>query len=133
MGNENFKFIFSIIIPTHNRASFLPKAIDSVLEQSISNWELIVVDDGSTDNTAEVVKEFLSDNRIKYHYQENSERGAARNKGIALSSGDFLTFMDSDEYMDNNRLEKLVAGIEKNGIKKALYFTDINFEFHDYK
>jgi glycosyltransferase involved in cell wall biosynthesis len=123
--------LFSIIIPTYNRATFLSRAIESIIEQKYSNWELIIVDDGSTDNTAEVVKRFLSDNRIKYHYQENAERSAARNKGIALSSGDFITFMDSDEYMDNNRLEKLQLAILEKNNQLALYFTDIRFEFPD--
>ncbi len=122
---------FSIIIPTFNRAPFLSKAIDSVKKQSYKDWELIIIDDGSKDNTSEIVKEFLNDNRIKYYYQENAERSAARNKGISLSSGDFITFMDSDEYMDNNRLEKLQLAILENKNKVALYFTDIRFEFPD--
>jgi glycosyltransferase involved in cell wall biosynthesis len=122
---------FSIIIPTFNRALFLPRAIQSIQAQSYSNWELIIVDDGSTDNTKEVVYPFLSDTRIRYHYQENAERSAARNKGIGLSKGDFITFMDSDEYMDANRLELLIEGIKKNNGLSALYFTDIRFEFPD--
>ena len=86
---------FSIIIPTYNRAAFLPKAIESVLAQTYTDWELIVVDDGSTDNTREVVAQY-NDERIIYIYQENAERSAARNNGISQAKGDFICFMDSD-------------------------------------
>lgn len=67
---------FSIIIPTYNRAAFLPKAIESVLAQTYTDWELIIVDDGSTDNTKEVISQY-SDGRIIYIYQQNAERSAA--------------------------------------------------------
>ena len=71
---------FSIIIPSYNRASFLMKAIQSVLNQTHTNFELIVVDDGSTDNTRELI-ENSTDPRLKYIFQQNAERAAARNKG----------------------------------------------------
>ena len=72
---------FSIIIPTYDRASFITKTINSVLSSEFTDFEIIVVDDGSTDNTSEIVSA-IQDNRIKYIYQENKERGAARNNGI---------------------------------------------------
>ena len=75
--------VFSIILPTYNRAQLLPTAINSVIGQEYSNWELIVIDDGSTDNTQMVVKK-IDDNRIKYYYQENQERSIARNNGTPL-------------------------------------------------
>ena len=77
---------FSIIIPTYNRAAFLPKAIESVLAQTCTDWELIVVDDGSIDNTREVVAQY-NDKRITYIYQQNAERSAARNNGIQAYTG----------------------------------------------
>jgi glycosyltransferase involved in cell wall biosynthesis len=129
MENDNSNLLFSIIIPTYNRAPFLPKAINSISDQTYPNWELIIVDDGSTDNTKEVVDQFLTDSRVHYHYQENAERSAARNSGIRLSKGEYITFMDSDEYMDTNRLELLFQGIKNNNNIPALYFTDIRFEF----
>ena len=74
---------FSIIIPTYNRAHLISMAIDSVIAQTFENWELIIVDDGSTDNTKELVDNYCSiDKRIRYIYQENAERSAARNNGI---------------------------------------------------
>lgn len=74
-------------------------AIDSVINQSYKNWELIVVNDGSIDNTEEVVKNYqLKDNRIKYYFQQNKGRSAARNLGIEYSSGEYVSFLDDDDY-----------------------------------
>ncbi|SFN73875.1 glycosyltransferase family 2 protein [Salegentibacter flavus] len=89
--------VISIIIPTFNRADSLPDAIGSVLEQSAGNWELIIVDDGSIDDTRQVMSKFLSDERVKYYFQENAGVSAARNKGVELSRGDYLIFLDSDD------------------------------------
>lgn len=94
---------FSIIIPTYNRASFIAKTIQSVLNQTYTNFEVIVVDDGSTDNTEKVVKS-IKDERIKYYKKENAERGAARNCGIKLAKGDYITFLDSDDIFYDNHL-----------------------------
>ena len=77
---------FSVVIPTYNRATLITKAIDSVLLQSFPDWELIIVDDGSSDNTKEVISNY-NDSRIQYHYKENNERSAARNRGIELCKG----------------------------------------------
>lgn len=117
---------FSIIIPTYNRVAFLPKAIESVLAQTYTDWQLIIVDDGSTDNTKDVVAQYLTDNRITYIYQQNAERSAARNNGIMHASGEYVCFLDSDNYMQPDRLEKLSDFIVKaNG--KACYYTDIEY------
>ena len=125
-SNLNKEYMqFSIIIPTYNRAVFLPKAIESVLAQTYLDWELIVVDDGSTDNTKDVVAKY-SDSRIRYIYQENAERSAARNNGIAHASGEYVCFMDSDNYMLPDRLEKLSSYIEKER-KQVCYYTGIEY------
>ncbi|HAB89958.1 MAG TPA: hypothetical protein DCF84_05420 [Bacteroidetes bacterium] len=87
---------FSIILPTYNRGERIDMAIQSVLDQTYSNWELIIVDDGSTDNTKEVCLQY-QEPRISYVYQDNAERSAARNKGIALSRGVYVGFLDSDD------------------------------------
>ena len=116
---------FSIVIPTYNRAAFLPKAIESVLAQTYTDWELIIIDDGSTDNTKEVVSRY-SDSRITYIYQENAERSAARNNGIMHVTGEYVCFLDSDNYMKPDRLEKLSAFIAKEN-KSACYYTDIEY------
>ncbi len=89
--------LFSIIIPTYNRADSLPNAIDSVLRQEAGNWELIIIDDGSNDDTQVLIKKYLRDQRIKYFFQENSGVSAARNKGVELAGGDYVIFLDSDD------------------------------------
>ena len=116
---------FSIVIPTYNRAAFMPKAIESVLAQTYADWELIIVDDGSTDNTKEVVSQYC-DSRITYIYQQNAERSAARNNGIMHAIGDYVCFLDSDNYMKPDRLEKLSAFIA-NEKECACYYTDIEY------
>lgn len=89
--------LISIIIPTHNRAHSLPKAIQSVVTQSAGNWELIIIDDGSTDETKKVIQEYLIDERIIYDYQQNAGVSVARNKGVELSRGEYVIFLDSDD------------------------------------
>ncbi len=95
---------FSIIIPTYNRADILKSAIQSVLNQKFNDWELIIVDDGSTDHTKEVIGSFDSA-QMKYVYQENSERGAARNKGVLEASGKYVFFLDSDDLIYPDHLQ----------------------------
>lgn len=116
---------FSIIIPTYNRARFLPKAIESVLGQTYSNWELIIVDDGSTDNTREVVGNY-NDECIKYIYQENAERSAARNNGIRHANGEYICFLDSDDFYPPDFLSILYGKSIKNKID-GFYLPAIEF------
>jgi glycosyltransferase involved in cell wall biosynthesis len=118
---------FSIIIPTFNRAVLLPKAIESVLYQTFIYWELIIVDDGSTDNTKGIIVNY-NDPRIKYFYQENKERSVARNNGILHSSGTYITFLDSDDYFLPERLENLYTEIKKRNNPVAFFYTGISFE-----
>ncbi len=105
---------FSIIIPTYNRATLLPETIKSVQNQTYTNWECIVVDDGSSDNTKEIVESIIqNDNRIKYLYQKNAERSAARNNGIRNSTGNFICFLDSDDHFMPDHLINLQSFIQK--------------------
>ena len=87
----------SIIIPTFNRSSTLPYAIESVQIQDFEGWELIIIDDGSTDETGKKIEPFLRDERIRYYFQENKGVSAARNRGAELAKGEFLIFLDSDD------------------------------------
>jgi glycosyltransferase involved in cell wall biosynthesis len=91
------KPFFSIIIPTYNRAGLLDKALLSALNQSYPYFEVIVVDDGSTDNTEEVMSKF-SDAKLSYYKIENAERAAARNFGMDKATGRYVTFLDSDDF-----------------------------------
>ena len=91
---------FSIILPTFNRAHLLKRALDSVLAQSFADWELLIVDDGSNDDTREVVQDYLLDPRVSYSFEVNSGPAMARNRGIASAHGEYITFIDSDdEYL----------------------------------
>lgn len=96
---------FSIITPTYNRAALLQKAIRSITGQTYTNWELIVVDDGSTDNTEEEIQKFLDDSRIRYIKKHNTGGADSRNFGANLAKGDFITFLDSDDEALPNWLE----------------------------
>lgn len=115
--------VFSIILPTYNRAQLLPTAINSVIGQEYSNWELIVIDDGSTDNTQMVVKK-IDDNRIKYYYQENQERSIARNNGVIKANAPYICFLDSDDYYLPNHLSRFFQAIEsKNWPSDELFVS----------
>ncbi|MCQ2495203.1 MAG: glycosyltransferase [Lachnospiraceae bacterium] len=105
MKDEFDAGMVSIIIPTFNRGSTIKESIQSVLTQTYTNFELIIVDDGSTDNTREVVLS-IDDNRIRYIYQNNSGACAARNNGIDNSVGAFIAFHDSDDIWHEDKLEK---------------------------
>ncbi len=89
--------LFSVIMPTFNRAHFLEKAIRSVLDQSFTDFELIIVDDGSEDNTPNVLDKF-KDPRVHYYKKENEERNIARNFGVQKANSKFICFLDSDDY-----------------------------------
>lgn len=103
----------------------IDNAIESVLNQTYDNWELILVDDGSTDNTKDVVMEYtLRDPRIIYIYQDNGERSAARNNGIRNSSGNFVCFLDSDDSFENNHLQTLFQSISEERSPIGLFFTN---------
>lgn len=101
----------SVIIPTYNRGEFIKKTINSVLNQTIKNFELIIVDDGSTDNTKEIIEEFIKkDDRVKYFYQKNSgSPSEPRNLGIEKAQGEYIAFLDSDDEWLPEKLEKQLA------------------------
>lgn len=103
----------SIIIPTYNRANFLPVTLTSILNQSNKNFEVLIIDDGSTDNTREVVQPYLEDKRFKYYWKENNERGAARNYGAAIAQGKYLNFFDSDDIMYPNHVSTALQIIQQ--------------------
>ena len=120
------KLFFSVILPTFNRADFLTESILSVIAQTYNNWELIIVDDGSTDNTKKLVNKYCEiDYRIKYFYQENSERSAARNFGTSKAKGNWVCFLDSDDKFHKSHLEEFHKLITENNFQEGLYFCDV--------
>lgn len=104
--------IVSVIITTYNRSAFIAKAIDSVLAQTFQDFELIIIDDGSTDNTDKVVAKF-QDPRITYKWVENGERSRARNLGISMSRGQYIAFLDSDDWYLPNKLAVQVTTLQQ--------------------
>ena len=111
------KIFFSIIVPCYNAEKYIHKLIDSVIAQSISDWELILIDDGSKDNTAGICREAAkNDSRIRYIYQDNAGVSNARNHGLKEARGMYITCIDSDDWIEPNFLECF-----KNG-----HLADIN-------
>lgn len=102
----------SIIITTYNREIYLKETISSILSQSYGNFELIIIDDGSTDNSKEVISSFV-DERIIYYYQQNKGQNSARNKGMSLSQGEYIAHVDSDDLWKSTKLEKQVHILNK--------------------
>lgn len=103
--------LFSIITPAFNRAELLSTMIKSVLKQTYTNWQLIIIDDGSIDNTCEKVKPFLSDSRIKYINKVNSGAAESRNVGVNNAHGDFIVFLDSDDEVYEEWLQAVALEI----------------------
>ena len=101
----------SVIIPTYNRIFFLKRSIDSVLEQSLKPYEVIIVDDGSSDGTSTMIKKNYP--KINLICQENKGVSAARNIGIRASSGDWVCFLDSDDEWKKNKLSEQMLAIKK--------------------
>ncbi len=119
--SESFSLIFSIITPTYNRAWCIERAMKSVLAQDFQDWEMIIVDDGSTDNTKDIVEEYLSDARIRYFYKENGGVGSARNIGIENARGKYFIFLDSDDtFFTNDSLACIYKTVNENA--DILYF-----------
>jgi glycosyltransferase involved in cell wall biosynthesis len=117
------KPLINIIIPTYNRELTIKRAIDSVLNQTYTNFKLIVIDDGSSDNTKQILDSYK--NKIIYYYQENKGVSSARNKGIKLSKGEYIAFLDSDDEWKKNKLEKQIDFFNKNPEYKICQTNEI--------
>jgi glycosyltransferase involved in cell wall biosynthesis len=116
------KPLISVVIPAYNHEKFVGAAIESVLDQSYQNFELIVIDDGSTDMTAQVVQSY-KDSRIQYLYQDNQDAYNTINRGMGLALGDFIAILNSDDIYAPNRLARLLEVQEK--MKAVCIFTDV--------
>lgn len=117
--------LVSIITPSYNTASFIGQTIESVLSQTYQNWEMIIVDDCSSDDTDEIVREYLFDERIKY-IKNDSNSGAAisRNRALREARGKWIAFLDSDDLWDSNKLEEQIYFMES----KRIHFSYTNYE-----
>lgn len=124
---ENRPF-FSITIPAYNRAYILPETIESIQKQTFKDWEVIVVDDGSKDNTAEVISALSQeDSRIRYVYQNNAERSAARNNGASHAKGLYLLFLDSDDSFFSEHLQKLYELLKLKSFPIGMVFSNVTY------
>ncbi len=112
----------SVVIPAYNHEKFIGPAIDSVLNQSYQNFELIIVDDGSTDNTASVIRGY-TDQRIRYFYQENQDAFNTINRGIGLADGDYISILNSDDIYSPDRMKCLLDVARQKGAQ--CLFTDV--------
>ena len=122
--------MISIVTPTYNRAKLVVNTIESVLKQTYTDWELIVVDDGSTDNTSEIIQPYLSDKRITYIQKANSGATDTRNVGAFSAKGEFLTFLDSDDEALPTWLEEVSKQIDE---RTGLIFVGAIRKFDDGK
>ncbi len=115
---ENKKFIMpllSIVIPCYNQGEFLNEAILSVYNQTYSNWECIIINDGGTDDTERIANEWvIKDNRFKYFYKENGGVSTARNLGLEKVNGNYIQFLDSDDLLDSRKLELSLHYLSKS-------------------
>lgn len=106
--------LVSVITPAYNAQDFIGETIHSVINQTYPDWELLVIDDGSTDETRKVVEKYLSDPRVRYLYQENQERAAARNLGIRHAYGKYIAFLDADDLWLPNKLKIQVEYLDRH-------------------
>lgn len=122
----------SIIIPIYNDEKFLNRCVDSVLSQTFKNFELILIDDGSTDSSPSICDSYLlKDNRVKVIHQKNSGVSVARNNGIKAASGKWITFIDHDDYINENAYEDIFKAVNKTNGRYRTYQFNVfrqNFE-----
>lgn len=127
----NYNLLVSIIVPVFNGERFINETINSVINQGYTKWELIIVDDGSIDQTKNIVYSRLAiDSRIKYFFQKNSGQAAARNTGIEVSKGDFIAFLDADDVWSSDKLESCVHVFIDN---PSVDFVYSSFNYMDEK
>lgn len=120
--------LVSIIIPAYNYAHYLPFTLDSVKQQSLSDWECLIVDDGSTDNTRDVAEKYtVADTRFKYHYKSNGGLSSARNYGLQKASGKYVLFLDADDMLEHNNLKHLSDFLEKQSGNNAAFGKFVKF------
>ncbi|KPQ01377.1 glycosyltransferase [Marinobacter sp. HL-58] len=120
----------SVVTPTYNRARFLPDAVNSVLAQTYPDFELIIVDDGSMDNTRDVLEPFLADRRVRYFYQENQGQSRARNLALDQAAGDFIAFLDSDDTWALDKLEKQLAVLHAHPDVEIVHGDEATIDEH---
>lgn len=115
---------FSVVIPAYNCSHLIHQAVDSVLHQNFNDFEILIVDDGSIDDTQKVVQKYLSSEKLRYIYQKNAGPGAARNNGIRNATGEYIIFLDSDDVFYQTCVESLAGFLDRN--------SNVDFLFTNY-
>ena len=124
--------LVSIIIPCYNYGRYLADALESILAQTYTSWECIIIDDGSTDETREVASHYTQkDSRFNYFYQKNSGIASARNRALAEASGNYFQLLDADDLLESDKLKLQVAYLEENPSVDLVYSSMIFFKESD--
>ena len=121
------KTLVSIVIPTWNSEKYIKESVESALSQTYEYTEVIVIDDGSTDHTKEILDSHISSKRINYIYQENKGLASARNTGIRSSKGEFIAFLDSDDIFLPEKIKKQIHSLENNADFDVSYCDILHF------
>ncbi len=122
--------LISVIIPIYNVQDFLPECIDSIIHQTYKNIEIILVDDGSTDKSGKIADEYArKDKRIKVIHKKNGGQGSARNEGLKIASGDYIGFVDGDDFVDKNYYKNLIDACDNDDI----IITNAKVKYHSEK
>lgn len=116
----------SVIVPVYNSELFIKDCLESILNQSYKDFEIIIVNDGSTDNSENLIMDYLQDDRVQYYYVQNEGISSARNFGIVKSKGEFISFVDSDDIIDKYFLEVMIREIEKKDSTVSFIASSFN-------
>jgi glycosyltransferase involved in cell wall biosynthesis len=117
--------LVTVVIPTYNYGEYLSDAIESALKQTYKNLEVIVIDDGSSDNTEEIVKRY--DGRLSYYFKENGGISSARNYGMLKAKGEYIVFLDSDDKLHESYVERTLAHLQKHSAHVDFVYTQQQF------
>ena len=116
---------FSIIIPVYNVEKYIKKCLDSIKSQTYENYEVIIINDGSKENEEKIIKKYLKDERFSYYKKENGGLSDARNYGVKYATGDYLIFIDSDDYIAKDLLKNLNKSLKKNIVDVLKYSINV--------
>ncbi|ETA75007.1 hypothetical protein LEQ_2318 [Ligilactobacillus equi DPC 6820] len=129
MGRTRFMEdkLVSVIVPIYNVEKYLPKCLKSIIEQTYQNIEIILVDDGSTDSSRTIIDDYAyMDSRIKVIHQENGGLSNARNNGMDIATGEYFTFVDSDDYLENDYIDFMYRLLEKSNFQAKMALCSLN-------
>jgi glycosyltransferase involved in cell wall biosynthesis len=119
----------SVIIPVYNSEKYLKDSIESILNQTFQDFEILIIDDGSIDSSKEIINNYVNkDKRVKYFYQENQGPGPARNKGLQNAKGTYISFLDSDDYLEKDTLETAYLKAEEMNLDILFFNAKVIYE-----